>query len=184
LYTVDVIERITRFVDNVSITRPENIGTNRSTGIELNAKYSPTDWLTFNGDFNYNYFNRKGDNETSPFDFTSAQWSSRLNTKIKLPAQIDFEFTGFYNSSVRTVQSVISENLYADLGLRKKLMKGRMILNLSIRDIFASRIRETITDQPDFYLYNFSQRGRFVVAGISYGFGKGEAMEFSGQKRF
>ncbi len=63
-------------------------------------------------------------------------------------------------------------------------MKGKMILNLSVRDIFASRIRERVTDQPDFYLYDYFNRGRFVTAGISYGFGKGEAMEFSGQKRF
>ncbi len=63
-------------------------------------------------------------------------------------------------------------------------MKGRTILNLSVRDMFASRISETETVQPSFYLYDYRQRGRFVTFGISFGFGKGEAMEFSGQKRF
>ena len=103
---------------------------------------------------------------------------------MKLPAQIDFEITGNYRSEVRNVQSIMSDNYFMDLGLRKKLMKGRTILNLSVRDVFASRNRESETNQPGFYLYNYHERGRFITVGVSFGFGKGEAMEFSGQKRF
>jgi outer membrane receptor protein involved in Fe transport len=183
-YTTDVIERITRFENNISITRPENLGTNRTTGAEFNAKYSPADWLTFNADVNYNYFKREGDNESTSFDFDANQWTSRLNAKLKLPAQIDFEITGNYRSEVRNVQSILSDNYFMDLGLRKKLMKGRTILNLSVRDVFASRNMESETNQPGFYLYNYRERGRFITLGVSFGFGKGEAMEFSGQKRF
>jgi outer membrane receptor protein involved in Fe transport len=182
-YTTDVIERITLFEDGVNITKPFNIGTNRATGLEFNAKYSPAKWLTFNGDFNYLYFSRKGIFEQTDFDFSANQWSTKLNTKFKLPAQIDAEVTGHYRSKVQTVQGIRSGNIFADLGVRKKLMNGKAIVNLSVRDVFASRIRETNTFQPDFYTYSFSQRGRFIVLGFSYGFGKGEAMEFSGQKR-
>jgi hypothetical protein len=57
-----------------------------------------------------------------------------------------------------------------------------VILNLSIRDVFASRIDQTTTTH-DFYLFNSRQPGRFVTFGVGYGFGKGEAMEFSGQRR-
>lgn len=106
-----------------------------------------------------------------------------MTTKFKLPADIDFEVTGQYQSKVKTVQGVTSDNLFADLGLRKKILKGRGVFNLSVRDVFASRIRESETNQATFYLYNWGQRGRFVTFGFSYGFGKGEAMEFSGQRR-
>ena len=50
-YTTDQIERISTVEDNVNTTTPYNIGTNRSTGLELNAKYTPVKWLTVNGDF-------------------------------------------------------------------------------------------------------------------------------------
>lgn len=183
-YTTAVVERISVFENNVNITMPMNIGTNRTTGLEFNAKYSPTTWLTLNGDFNYNYFNRQGELEATSFDFTGDQWAGKLTAKLKLPAQIDFEATGHYESRVQTVQSLVSENYFLDLGLRKKLMKGRGVINLSVRDVFASRIRESVVQQPTFYLYSFGQRGRFITLGFSYGFGKGEAMEFSGQKRF
>ena len=183
-HTEDVVERIVEFQDNVSISRPENVGINNTTGIEFNAKYIPANWLSFTNDFNYSYFSREGDFEGSSFDFKGDQWSTRLTSKFKLPADIDLEFIGNYRSGYRTLQQEITENLFMDFGARKKILKGKAIVNLSIRDVFASRIRESITSQPEFYLRDFSQQGRFVTLGISFGFGKGEAMEFSGQKHF
>lgn len=139
--------------------------------------------VTLNGDVNYNYFSRKGELEGSSFDFEADQWSTKWTAKLKLPAQIDFEMTGRYESSYQTIQSIVSDQLFADLGLRKKMMKGRAVISFSVRDIFASRIREVETVQNDFYLYSRDFRGRFMTLGFSYGFGKGEAMEFSGQRR-
>ena len=182
-YTTDVVERVSFFENNVNTFKPLNIGTNKSTGLEVNGKYSPFKWLSLNGDFNYNYFNRQGIFEATSFDFTGDQWTSKLTAKLKLPWQIDFEVTGHQRSRIKNIQSIISGNIFADLGLRKKILKGRGVFNFSIRDIFASRFRESVTDQPAFYLYNWGQRGRFITFGFSYGFGKGEAMEFSGAKR-
>ena len=183
-YTTDVVERISFFEDNVNVTMPLNVGTNRMTGFELNAKYEPIKWLTINGDFNYGRFIREGDFENQSFDFNGDQWSSRMTTKFNLPMQIDLEITGNFESAYQTVQSRISQNAYADIGLRKKIIKGKAVINLAVRDIFSSRIRESIIDQPEYYLYSFNQRGRFVSLGFSYGFGKGEAMTYSGSRGY
>ena len=129
------------------------------------------------------HFDRNGVYESESFDFNGNRWSTRIASKFKLPAQFDFEFSGDYRSKYETLQQVVSENLFFDMGLRKKIVKGKIILNLSIRNLLASRIDETVTSQSDFYLYDSRQRGRFVSFGISYGFGKGEAMQFSGQRR-
>jgi outer membrane receptor protein involved in Fe transport len=183
-YTTDMIERVSIFENNINTFKPINLGSNRTTGLEFNFKYSPKKWLSFNGDLNFNYFDRKGSFEGQNFDFQADQWSSKTTAKLKLPADIDFEVTGQYQSSVKTVQGVTTENLFADMGIRKKILKGKGVLNFSIRDIFASRIRENQAFQPTFYTYSFRQRGRFVTLGFSYGFGKGEAMEYSGRKRY
>ncbi|WP_298537072.1 TonB-dependent receptor [uncultured Algibacter sp.] len=182
-YTVDVIERITYFEDNISVSRPENVGSNTTTGIELNGKYSPLNWFSINGDFNLNYFNRDGDFEMTSFDFKGNRWSTRITSKFKLPAEFDLEVSGDYRSKYLTVQGEVDDIYFADLGLRKKVFKGKIILNMSVRDVFASRVSENTTIQPDFFVYNRRQRGRFVSFGVSYGFGKGEAMEFSGRRR-
>lgn len=182
-FTSDVIERISIFENNVNTFKPLNIGTNRTTGVELNAKYSANKWLSINGDFNYNFFNRQGVFESNNFDFKADQWTTKWTAKLKMPLKIDFEITGHYQSNVQTVQGEQADNLFADLGLRKKILKGRAVLNFSIRDIFASRIWLNETFQEDFYIFNRRQRGRFITFGFSYGFGKGEAMEFSGARR-
>lgn len=182
-YTTDAVERVIIFENNVSITRPENVGTNSTTGFEFNGKYTPLNWLTLNSDFNINYFDRKGFYEMTSFDFNGNRWSATLTSKFKLPAQFDFEISGDYRSEYETLQQVVSDNLFVDIGLRKKILKGKTILNLSIRDVFASRVDESIASQSNFYILNSRKRGRFITFGISYGFGKGEAMEFSGQRR-
>jgi len=182
-YTTDVVERISSFENNVSTFIPLNIGTNRSTGAEFNFKYSPVKLWSINGDLNYNYFNRQGTYEATSFDFNADQWSAKLTNKLKLAGNLDVEVTGHYRSGFQTVQSEVSDNIFADLGVRKKILNGKGVLNLSVRDVFASRIRESETNQSAFYLYNRSQRGRFITLGFSYGFGKGEAMEFSAHKR-
>lgn len=182
-YTTDVVERVSTFENNVNIFQPYNIGTNRATGIEINGKYTVSKNFSINGDINYNYFNRKGELEGTSFDFSADQWTSKLTAKLKLPAGIDFEATGQYESQQQTVQSLISGNLFMDMGIRKKILKGRGVINFSARDLFASRIRENVTEQPTFYVYSWRRRGRFLTLGFSYGFGKGEAMEFSGQRR-
>ncbi|WP_111707589.1 outer membrane beta-barrel family protein [Lutibacter citreus] len=182
-YTTDVMERVSVFENNVSISRPENIGTNNTTGFECNGKLSPLDWLSINGDFNINYFNRNGFYNNTSFDFKGNKWSTRITSKIKLPAEFDIEISGDFRSKYKTLQQEVSSNLFADFGVRKKILKGKTILNLSIRDVFASRVYKTKTIQPSFYLYDSRKRGRFITFGISYGFGKGEAMQFSGQRR-
>lgn len=179
LYTTDVIERVTYFEDNVSITTPENIGTNRTTGMEINFKYSPMNWLTFNGDFNYGFFTRNGEFEEQSFDFNGDKWTSRLTGKFELPADFELEVTGNYQSPYQTVQSEVSGFSFADLGLRKKIAKGKIIINFSVRDVFESRIGESVIERPEFYVYSYSTRGRFFTLGLSYGFGKGEAMSYS-----
>ncbi len=182
-YTTAVVERISTLEDNVSLTKPFNIGTRKTTGAEINFKYSLSKKWSINGDMNYSVFNRQGTFEATSFDFNADQWSSKVTNKIKLPAQLEFEITGRYRSRVKSVQTEFASNLFADIGLRKKIGTGKAVLNLSVRDVFASRVRQSETFQENFHLFNRSQRGRFIVLGFSYGFGKGEAMEFSGQRR-
>ncbi|WP_139957533.1 outer membrane beta-barrel family protein [Flavicella sediminum] len=183
--TTDVIDRISLYDEEENITTmiPENIGTRKSTGVEWNTKFSPTQNLTFTGDFNYNYFSRKGSLDAQVFDFSADRWNGKLTTKLKLFLDIDFEITGRYQSGNKTVQGTVSSQAFADMGLRKKIMKGKGVFSLGVRDLFESRISESEVAQEDFYVYSQAYRGRFVTLGFSYGFGKGEAMEYAGKRR-
>ena len=183
LYTTNVIERVTVFENNANITQPENIGDRKKIGAELNGKYTPNKWFTLSGDINFGYFVRTGDYLGQNFDFTGDQWSSKLTTKFKLPKKFDLEIKGEYQSRVKTIQGQQSGFALLDFGVRKKFGEGKTVVNFGIRDVFASRIRENYVSESNFYTYNFSQRGRFFVLGVSYSFGKGEAMTYTGGRR-
>ena len=114
---------------------------------------------------------------------TGSRWQGRTTARIKLPADIDLEVAGIYRSGFNTIQGRVNDNVFMNFGARKKILKGKAIVNMSIRDVFASRIRESEAFQPEFYLFNSRFNGRFVTLGLSWGFGKGEAMEFSGGRR-
>jgi outer membrane receptor protein involved in Fe transport len=181
-YVTQVIERVSTFNEGITTTTPLNIGTNQVTGVEVNFKFDPFRFLSINGEGNWLYFNRKGTLETTSFDFAASRWGSKLTSQFKLPADINLELSGQYASSYQTIQGTDAGNLFADIGIRKKILNKKAVLNLGVRDLFASRVDINETFQDDFYLYSRRQRGRFITLGFSYGFGKGEAMSYSGKR--
>ncbi len=182
-YTRSVIEEVSTFNQNINTNMPYNIGTRASTGIEVNGKYSLFRWLSLNGDFNYHYFKRKGSFEKRVFDFDGNRWSARLTAKGDLPAGFALEMGGNYRSAYRSVNAENDPYAYMDMGLRKKLFKGKLVANFTVNDLFASRVSVSETNRDTFYLYNRGYRGRTFIFGLSYGFGKGEAMTYSGGRR-
>jgi outer membrane receptor for ferrienterochelin and colicin len=179
-HTDELIERVSIFENNVNTVLPMNIGTNDLVGVEWNAKYDPLKWLSFNIDFNYNYFNRKGEFDGQIFDFEGGKYTSKLMTKINLGKKVDIQLTGNYRSRYKTVQGESLDQAFLDAGIRLKLWKGKGAVNFGVRDVFRSRIERDVVDQDDFYLYRESTRGRVMTLGFSYSFGKGDAVSYSG----
>lgn len=183
LHTTGVMERVNLFDGNVRTSLPMNIGENHNTGLEVNGKYSPTDKLSFNGDFNYGYYTRTGNFEDENFDFSDDQWTAKLTTRVNLPAAFEVELTGNYRSEQRTVQGIRSDQFYADMGVRKRLWNGRGVINIGVQDLFETRRWEMTIDNPSYASYSWGTRGRYITLGFSYGFGKGDAMTYSGGRR-
>jgi outer membrane receptor protein involved in Fe transport len=184
-YSSDVITNVIEVQDSLTVTHPENIGESYNLGFELNGKIEPAKWLAFLVDSYFTSYKRTGEFEAQNFDFNSTFWSGRLTTKLQLPKDIDAEILVRHRSKYKDLQSTSKAQTYADFGIKKKFMKGRAVVNLSVRDIFATRKSISVSDTPNFYRYSEHMRdGRRIILGFSYGFGKGEAMEFSGHKMF
>ena len=183
LYTTNTIESVTTFQDNISVSGPENLGTKRVNGIELNGKITPSKKIVINGDFNYNSFDRKASWQNRSFDFKGNSWTTEVTSKFKFPKDLDVEFSWNYQSDVKTIDGEIGSSQFLNLGARKKLLKGKGVISVNIRDLFATRVRENQTIRDNFNIWSRSVYGRFWAIGFSYGFGKGEAMEFRGRRR-
>lgn len=180
LFTSNVIEYISRLNDNISVRKPENLGTKKANGIEMNGKLDLTNKIVINGDFNFNAFDRKAYWNEQYFDFKGERWSTRISSKIKLPKEIDVEFAFDYRSNYKTIDGQVSPSRNINFGIRKKVLNKKGVINLSVRDIFATRIQESRALRNNFNIINRSYAGTFFRLGFSYGFGKGDAMEFRG----
>lgn len=181
-YTYDVIESIITVQDNLTITSPINVGTSNNKGLEINSKYNLFKWMSMMLDGNLTYYVRQGEYEGTSFDFSSYRWSTKGTFKFKLPADIEIQSSVRYQSSIKYAFTEELGYAYMDAGIRKKFFKGKLIANFSARDVFNSRINRTSVSRSDYTYYTRSQRGRYFVLGISYNFGKGDAMEYSGFK--
>lgn len=183
LFTSNVIEYISRLNDNISVRKPENLGTKKANGIEMNGKLDLSNKIVINGDFNFNAFDRKAYWNEQSFDFIGERWSTRISSKIKLPKEIDVEFAFDYRSNYKTIDGQVSPSRNINFGIRKKVLNKKGVINLSVRDIFATRIQESRALRNNFNIINRSYAGTFFRLGFSYGFGKGDAMEFRGGRR-
>ena len=121
--------------------------------------------------------------EDNTFDFDGDSWEIDLTTKFKPNKIWEFEISGEYESRQQTIQGIQLPSYFLDFGMRYKILEGKGVFNLGVRDIFATRVRESESFQNNYYVYSRRLRGRFVTLGFSYGFGKGEAMEYSGRRR-
>ncbi len=183
--TNDVISDIIAVDGKQTITTSDNIGKSNDIGLELNTKWEAMKHLVFLLDGNMTFYERYGDYQDSSFNFNNSYWSARLTTKIKLPADIDMEIRGRYRSEYEDIQTINRPEYYVDLGIKKKILKGRGVINLSVSDLFETRGHTNISDDNDFYRYGeYTRGGRRIILGFSFGFGKGEAMEYSGRKMF
>lgn len=182
--TSDVVDEITRIEGNVSYTTPYNIGSSYNTGIDFNGKFEASKFLSFSTNAYWTYYNRQGEYNNQNFNFNSSVWAARATAKIKFPHKLDMDMRFRYKSKYKGILAEEKEYYYLDLGIKKKIFKGRGIINFSVQDVFNSRTYISESNQPDYYFYERHKRGSRFILGFSFGFGKGEAMEFSGQKMF
>ena len=182
--TTDVVERVSFVTDNVNVTKPVNIGTTDAVGLEFNGKYTVTRWLTLSTDLNYFTFERAAVLDGRDLSFGADRLTGRLVSKLRLPADFDVEVTGNLRSREITVQGRERGFAWLDAGVRKKVLGGKVVVSAGVRDALASRVQVNTVRTPGFSIRNERFRGRFWTLGVSYAFGKGEAMEFAGRRRW
>lgn len=183
--TSNVVTEVNTVINDLIVTTYENVGSSFTTGVEFNGKVEAVKWVTIMVNAYFSHYQRAGAYEGVDFDFTNFFWSGRWTSKFKLPHQFEGEMRIRYRSDYEDVQSITKSRTIMDLGVKKKIHKGKFVLHLTVNDLFNSNKRIELTKVPDFERYYERQRvGPRVVLGLSYAFGKGEAMEFSGQKMF
>jgi hypothetical protein len=146
-YTTDVFQRIESLDANdanVTITTFENIASEDRYGFEFSVNYELFNWWKLNNSFNVFSTKRNSGNELQDAKFTS--WTSRFDSRIKLPFKIDWQTTINYRGPRETFQTKNKSITSINLAFSKDILKGNGTLSLNVSDLLNSRKRISNTN--------------------------------------
>ena len=148
--------------DNITVfvRTPININDENRYGFELTSNYSPVKWARLSATFNYfkfktdayvyNFTDRNNINRSIPLkEVNQSSWFARFNTRITLPAKIEWQTRLMYRGPQVNAQSDREKMFITNLSFSKDLFNEKASLVLNVNDLFNSRKRESTT-----YLYN------------------------------
>ncbi len=149
--TQDKIQSI-RTVDGFGFatSMPENLTGERSYGAEFISQLDIRKW--WKSDLSFNFFRADidGTNIDETFRRTTYSWFARYSSRFTIAPGFDAQLRANYEAPQRTVQGKQLALAFMDLAINKDIFKGKGSLNLSVLDVFNSRI------------------SRFVVAGETF----------------
>lgn len=148
---------VSRTIDNgtVEIRQPINLDSENRYGFEANANYSPFKWMRLSGSFNFFSFKTDAftysyveDGITENIDLEEVQstsWFTRFNSRITLPAKIEWQTRVMYRGPQKTAQTDREGMFVTNLAFSKDILKDKASLVLNVSDLFNTRKRELIT---------------------------------------
>lgn len=156
---------------------PINLSTQDRLGFEFTLTYRPFKWWTINSDFNLFRVENEGEIMDDPqfqdenFDFVNTSYFARLNQKITLPANIDFQARINYRGASEDSQGTNDAITTVNLAASKDILNERASLTLNVSDLFNARRREGTTITDDFISNNrFQYRERQITLAFTYRF--------------
>lgn len=142
-YTQNLIDRVKRFSDNGnSYTRPENLGSGTTYGVELTGKAQILP--IWDASLNLNFFENKIDGGNITADNSGRSWFAKLNTNLKLPYSFSLQVSGNYEAPKIGAQGKTQEVYFMDVALKKNLFKNKASITLNVSDIFNTRKYTTV----------------------------------------
>jgi outer membrane receptor protein involved in Fe transport len=173
--TQDAFTPVTTDLGNgVFLSRPENLGSSRSTGVELVANGALHPTLRYNA--SVNLFRQEIDAAGLPgaVDREGESVSGRLTLNWQ-PSQADFlQISGIWSGDQLLAQGVRETAQLVNLGYRRKLNKD-LSLQVTVRDVFDEFGATIFLDTPGF-TDRTSQTfgGRAAYIGLTWSFGSGQ----------
>jgi ferric enterobactin receptor len=159
--TAGKIDRI-RTVDaeGNSVTRTENLLSEKAFGTEFTSGYSPFKWWKLDFNLNFFYADIDGSNILSGYRASTYSWFARQSSRFMFPGNLDVQLRGNYEAPQKTVQGKRKALYYADFSLSKDVYKGNGTVNFNVLDVFNTRRTRSITNGRNFYTVGDAQMRR------------------------
>jgi hypothetical protein len=170
----DVIFQTTRVVDEVFITRPENVAKGYMLLLNTGISLSPAKWWSLNTDILLSRIGLNGD--SYGIKLNPETYVARLNVlnQFQFGSGWSAELGGYYASRDLNGQTFTSGMYRVNTGVQKKVLKGQGSLRFGADDIFHSWVYHNSSvslRQASYKQTSTSDTQRFGFA-FSYRFGK------------
>jgi len=152
-----------RNAEDILVTKPINIDTERRVGFEISMSFKPVKWMQLSGELNYYSFAQRGAYGDVNFDFDDSSWFTRINSRFKLPSDMTLQTSFNYNGRNESAQSITKSNHSLDLGLNKTLLNKKASLTFNVSNMLNSR-EQYLTRTGD----NFSFQSHRKLLGPKY----------------
>ncbi len=155
----------------VIISTPINLSSEDRYGFEFTANYNPVKWWKITNSFNFFKSVTEGSYNDISYDSDDVSWFTRLNSRISLPGEIDWQTSGIYRGSSEGAQYKRKGMLNVNLAFSKDILKEKGTLSLNVSDLFNTRKRESTDISPATISENeFQWRKRQVMLNFTYRF--------------
>ena len=170
-YTKDFITQITTIRDDLLITTYINTPSDFKTGLDLNVKYAPLRWFDITVSANTYHVNIKGIIEGMPID--NGGWVNNSNMLVNfMPSKkTDIQLQYFVSSPQYYAQLTTAFSHYMNIGVKQRLLNGKMTLTASLTDVFNTREWIVYASNAVFDMENHStNKSRMFWLGVTYNF--------------
>lgn len=150
-HTKDKIERIqTIYEDDVILSTYENVGEDRSLGVELMSNMNFNKWWMLNLSARLYYYQVEGSLYGENFDRTSMNYGGRLRNTFVIAEKTRIQLGLYYRSRSATAQGSSSGGIMSDLSVRQDLFNDKLSVTLQMRDVFGTAFHEYTTVTPEY----------------------------------
>lgn len=176
---------------NVLITRPFNIGSEQTYGLDLNATADLLSWWKIMA--SVDLFGYKSEGEffdatrmVKPLSFAGSGFSTRarLTNSFKVDKTLSMQLQGFYRGAQETASSKSKAMYVLNFGANKTIWKGSGTLAFNIQDILGTRGREMTSFGNDFEKESLMRwNPRSFNLSLTYRFKQGEKIDQPKRKK-
>lgn len=171
----NLVNRVNTVYNDTILNRIySNVGTGKSTGVDLGIEIFPTSWWKFFGGFNLYKFSIDGNFDNQPVNTSSWVHSININTTVTLPSSWSIQGSLNYLSEKVTAQGEDSKFYTPSIVIRKSWMDSRLSANLVWQNIdmgiLKTNEQRITTYRPgEFYTTtNYIQEVDMIILNLSY----------------
>ncbi len=151
----------------------QNYNEEQKYGVELVAKNEFLKWWNMTSSFNFNQILLDAQNLELGLTNSQFTYNIRVMSFFQVLKQTAFQLTFSYNTPWVFAQGTSQPIYFLDAGLKQDLFQNKLSINLSMSDVFNTRIWEGTSEGINFYSeYSRKRQSQIATLKLTWKFGQ------------